>query len=42
MGNGNFITFRPLSASQSGFPATISLNFPNIWSSVRDLKFITP
>ncbi len=42
MGNGNFITFRPITASQSNTPATISLNFKNIWSKPRDVKFLYP
>ena len=41
MGNARFITYRPLSASQGGFPITTSLNFPKIWSKVRDVKFST-
>jgi len=40
MGNGNFITYRPITASASNFEATISLNFPNIWTSVRNIKFV--
>lgn len=39
MGNGNFITFRPLSASSTGFEATITLDFNGIWSSIRQIKF---
>ncbi len=44
MGNGNYITYRPITASQSGFPATISLNFKaaGVWTKVRDVKFIAP
>ena len=39
MGNGNFITFRNASQSGSNFEASINLDFKNIWSSVRVLKF---
>ena len=40
MGNGNFITYRPSSASTSNIPATISLDFKGIWSQTRQVKFI--
>lgn len=39
MGGGNLIKFRPSSASGSNYPATIDLDFPSIWSSVRSVKF---
>jgi hypothetical protein len=44
MGNGNFIIYRPVTASTSNFPATISLDFRagGIWTQVRNVKFITP
>ncbi|WP_222984447.1 hypothetical protein [Flagellimonas meishanensis] len=42
MGNGKFITFRPISASQSKTPATITLDFKNIWSQPRNVKFLYP
>lgn len=44
MGNGNFITYRPVTASTGNFPATISLDFKavDIWSQVRNVKFIRP
>lgn len=35
--NGNKIVFR--SQSSSGFPATIELTFPHIWSKTRIIKF---
>ena len=41
MGNGNFITYRPISASLSNTPPTISLNFKNIWSKPRQVKFLS-
>ena len=37
MGNGNYITFRTV--SQSGFPATIDLNFPNLFAVKQVIKF---
>ncbi|NJB38201.1 hypothetical protein [Croceivirga sp. JEA036] len=37
MGNGNFITFRTV--SQSGFPATIDLNFPSMFAVKQVIKF---
>lgn len=40
MGNGNFITFRTV--SQSGFPATIDLNFPTIFGSIPKVIKFTP
>jgi hypothetical protein len=42
MGGGNFITYRPITASSSNIPATISLDFraAGIWSNVRDVKFV--
>ncbi|MBO0324185.1 hypothetical protein J0X14_17885 [Muricauda sp. CAU 1633] len=44
MGNGNFITYRPITASSSNVPATLSLDFraAGIWTQVRDVKFILP
>jgi hypothetical protein len=39
MGNGNFITVRPVTASGSNFPATLQLNFPSIWNNPRIIKF---
>ena len=41
MGNGNFILFRPSSASTSNFPATITLDFraAKIWTKQRHVKF---
>ncbi|WP_298364849.1 hypothetical protein [uncultured Lutibacter sp.] len=39
MGNGNYITYRPLSASSSGFDASINFNFRQIWANDRVLKF---
>jgi hypothetical protein len=39
MGNNNFITYRPLSASTSGYKASINLDFSNIWANPRVLKF---
>lgn len=42
MGGGRYITYRPFTASTSNTPATITLNFPNIWSNPRQIKFITP
>lgn len=41
MGNGNYIIFRPITASSSGFVATISLDFraAGIWSQIRNVKF---
>ncbi|WP_318308921.1 hypothetical protein [Flagellimonas crocea] len=44
MGNGNFITYRPITASSSNIPATITLDFraAGIWSKVRDVKFVLP
>ncbi len=44
MGNGNFITYRPVSASSSNFPATISLDFraAGIWTKIRNIKFVSP
>ncbi|MCF8716465.1 hypothetical protein JM658_16685 [Joostella atrarenae] len=42
MGNGNYITYRPITASSSGIPATLSLDFrsANVWTKVREVKFI--
>lgn len=37
MGSGNLIKYRV--ASSSGFPATIELQFPSIWSQTRIVKF---
>ncbi|PIB31346.1 hypothetical protein BFP77_01900 [Maribacter sp. 4U21] len=44
MGNNNFIIYRPASASQSGFPATITLDLraAGIWTKVRNVKFVSP
>ncbi len=41
MGSGNLIKFRPLSASHSGFKATIELDFKaaGIWTKTRIIKF---
>lgn len=39
MGNNNYITFRPLNASSSGYKATIDFNFKNIWAKPRIIKF---
>lgn len=39
MGNGNFITYRTITQSGSNFPATINLDFVNIWANPRILKF---
>lgn len=41
MGYGNYITYRPITASTSNFEATISFNFPKIWTKMRDVKFTT-
>ncbi|MBO0324182.1 hypothetical protein J0X14_17870 [Muricauda sp. CAU 1633] len=42
MGNGNFIIYRPITASGSNVPATITLDFKaaGIWSKERHIKFI--
>lgn len=40
MGNGNFITFRDALGSRTGAPATIELNFSEIFAQVRTVKFI--
>ncbi|NJB38197.1 hypothetical protein [Croceivirga sp. JEA036] len=40
MGSGNFITYRPITASGSNVPATISLDFKTIWSKPRQVKFL--
>lgn len=41
MGNGNYITLRNFDNSNTlGLTANIDLNFPTIWSKVRELKFI--
>ncbi|MGG8498146.1 hypothetical protein ACQY1Q_17230, partial [Tenacibaculum sp. TC6] len=41
MGNGNYITFRNYDYSNTpGLVANIDLNFPKIWSKIRELKFI--
>lgn len=41
MGNGNRIKYRPISASQSNAPATIDLEFSNIWTKTREVKFFS-
>ncbi len=41
MGEGNYITFRNFDFSDTpGLVANIDLNFPAIWSKIRELKFI--
>jgi hypothetical protein len=42
MSNGNFITFKDALGSRSGAPATIELNFSEIFAQVRTVKFINP
>lgn len=39
MGAGNFIKFRPITASGSDFVATIDLQFYEIWTTIRSVKF---